>query len=112
MQPAHKEHALRFQKEERSNYSEADLKVLVTIGSDADDVETLMPNIEHVRDVAVVGFVVSPSYDSYNMFVRHANETDVKGPLFLVCGRVAKTLVGIEGCPFESVQSSKKRRLS
>ena len=57
--------------------------------------------------------IVSPAHDSYNVLVRDAGEAEVKGPFFLVCDGVAKTLQrGNKRRPFQSVQSYKVRKMT
>jgi len=104
------EHIGRFARADRPNYANAALKVLLIIGNEQ-LVTSRMKTTQSVPGVAVAGMIVSPAYDSYNMLVRHAGEAEIKGPFFLVCDSVAKTLKENRKRQFESVQSYRKRRM-
>lgn len=65
----------------------------MVIGSNSAMVRRRVQEVEQVDDVEIVGLVVSPAHDSYQMFVRESSEGEVKmkRPFFLLCDRIAKS---------------------
>ena len=110
----HNEYAQRFSNESKPNYARADMKTLLTIGSDTSTVKSRVEEVNHVSGVEVVGLVVSQAHDSYQMFVRKATSAKsasaVEGPFFLFCDRVAKRFHGPDSPIFTSVQRWKKQK--
>lgn len=52
-----------------------------------------MQNTTWVEGVEIIGLVVSQAHDSYVVYVRKSQaQTEVLGPFFFVCDRVAKCL--------------------
>lgn len=109
---SHDEHIGRFTKTEARNHCSANSKVLLTIGSEKEDVVDRVQNVQKVDGVEVVGLVVSRAHDGYEWYVWNAPKNVVGGPFFLACDGVAKSYHAPEselGHAFASVQ--KKRKL-
>lgn len=90
----HNEHAKRFVNPRKSNYCNATLQGLITIGLDRETVCKRVKEISvQAERLEVIGLVVSAAHDTYEMYVRpKLSETKLQGPFFFVCDRVAKKL--------------------
>ena len=89
-QTQHSEHLRRF-NQINSNYHNAMLKCMVTIGLKQADVLDHLNQHKH-KSVDIIGLVVSQAHDSYTMHVKPAGSEDIEPPVFFVCDRVAKAL--------------------
>ena len=90
----HNEHAARFVNSRKSNYFNATLQGLITIGLDRETVRKRVKEISvQAEPLEVIGLVVSAAHDTYEMYVRpKLSEEKLQGPFFFVCDCVAKKL--------------------
>jgi hypothetical protein len=77
-------------KQQLANYSEATRECLLTIGASRKLVLQRVKNTK-ANGVEVIGLVVSPAHDCYDMYVKNDDET-IQGPFRLLCDHVAKAL--------------------
>jgi hypothetical protein len=97
-QKEHKQHVDRFGEAEKTNYSKAKHKCVVTIGLRTNGRADPFARVNLTaadHGVDIIGLVVSQAHDSYAMYIKSAHDNpngDVKGPFFFVCDRVAKSL--------------------
>lgn len=77
-----------------TNYSDAKLKALITIGSHK---KTVLERVQKTKGVAgldIVGLVVSTAHDAYEMYVRPDSiQEEIVGPFLVICDCVAKSFI-------------------
>ena len=77
---------------EKTNYFNATLQGLITIGLDRETVRRRVKEISvQAERLEVIGLVVSVAHDTYEMYVRpKVSEDKIQGPFFFRCDCVAQ----------------------